>query len=59
MLETFAEDDCCNKRIVKASRDGQLEGKSSWTCPKCGEEWKPRMIGCALHWEPHPLIAVF
>jgi hypothetical protein len=63
MLETFEPDDCC--KIVKASREGQLDGKTEWQCPKCGMNWTPDYLRIdmgepfAKHWMPRPLIAVF
>lgn len=65
LLETFAEDECCRLRILRAAHDGKLHGKDSWTCPKCGTEWRAQYVKldmgepCAKHWEPKPLIAIF
>lgn len=46
--ETFAEDDCCTRRIMKANRNNMAE----WTCPECDTLWRPRMIETLKHWEP-------
>lgn len=54
-LETFQEDACCQKHLMKAKR----ASLDSWTCPKCGCEWKPRMVGNIRHWEVHEVIAIW
>ena len=59
MLNTFQDDPCCDANLVKALRAGELDGVESWTCPKCGCEWKPRIMGNVRHWGPHELIATF
>lgn len=55
-LQTFEPDECCGEGISQAL--GELSG-DSWTCPKCGCEWNPRMVGSVRHWEPHPEVMIF
>ena len=57
-LSTFVPDDCCAKPLGRALASGKLDAAESWSCPKCGCDWKPRMVGEIRHWEPHELIAV-
>jgi hypothetical protein len=68
MLVLFASDDCCGKRILKASRDGALEGVKEWICPKCGCSWQPKQItaistsaesGELIYWAPVPMMVIF
>jgi len=65
MLVTFEPDACCGKAIIKASRDGQLEGKEQWQHSKCGMMWSPEYAFLdtgephTKHWMPRPVIAVF
>ncbi len=47
-LQTVDEDPCCHRRLLRALTKG-LVG-DSWTCPKCGCEWRPMPIGEARHW---------
>ena len=54
MLESFAEDDCCSKRLMKAKRAGD-----SWVCDKCGCEWRARIIEGFKHWEPKEAIMIW
>lgn len=53
--ETFAEDDCCRARLIRADR----AGLASWDCPKCGCVWKWRMVGEVKHWYVDEAIIVF
>lgn len=55
-LHTFEHDDCCGPSLARALRSGDMATAESWTCPNCGEEWKPRTVGQARHWEPHPAV---
>jgi len=51
--EIAEHDDCCNKPFARDSRGGKLAGVRTWTCPKCGCEWKPRDAGAGVrHWIP-------
>jgi hypothetical protein len=56
-MNTFESDPCCNGNLAKDGRAGKLDIVTSWTCPKCGCEWKCRIVGPLRHWEPHELIA--
>jgi len=53
-LETFHDDDCCKKYLIKGPR-----ANAGWICPKCGTQWQPRMIGEIKHWAPVPDIQIF
>jgi len=55
MIDIIHPDDCCNKPMRKAD----LSTIQTWTCPKCGCEWRPRLIRGIRCWEPHELIAIF
>lgn len=57
-LDSYEPDPCCSKHLAKALRTGALKDKDSWVCPKCGCEWKPRMVETVRHWEPNELIEV-
>lgn len=50
---------CCDPRIRKALAKGLLDAVELWACPKCGCEWKPRMVEMIRVWEPHVLIEVW
>jgi hypothetical protein len=51
ILNVIEPDACCSKRFQKAAQKGELEGVTSWTCPKCGVLYKPQMVnGCVRHW---------
>jgi hypothetical protein len=58
MLNSHEPDKCCGKTLGKALLSGALDTAVSWTCPKCGLEWRPRFRGFdqlpdgMLHWEP-------
>ena len=52
-LATHDDDLCCSGRLSKALRAGQLDGKYSWECPKCGVEWRAKRIDGIKHWAPH------
>jgi hypothetical protein len=58
-LQSHVEDECCDGPLNRALRSGSLDTAESWTCPKCGENWKPELIGDLRHWTPRPLVAVF
>ncbi len=65
-LQTYDPDDCCP--IAKAIESGRLDNTDSWTCPKCGMEWR---AGYGVewrdetghrpikHWSPKPVIVIF
>ncbi len=52
-LNTHEPDLCCAKRLSKELRDGKLDGKNSWECPKCGVEWVCDLVGTFRHWRPN------
>jgi hypothetical protein len=52
LTHSFDHDECCGPRIQKASRAGVLASLTSWTCPKCDTEWKPKSAGLFTHWSP-------
>ena len=54
ILETFAEDNCCSRRLQKASRAGLTQ----WNCPECGCDWEPAMVNGVKHWSPKPAFFV-
>jgi hypothetical protein len=67
MLNTFQDDPCCNKPLIRALEE--LEGAFTWICPKCGCEWKAmihhtvtEVVGdqaicdSIKHWTPVPMI---
>jgi hypothetical protein len=58
---TWDEDaSCCGKAIAKAALAGKLNTAESWTCPSCGNEWKPTEIGETMrHWSPVVAMMVF
>jgi len=41
MLHTWAQDDCCARRISKAAGMKLLDTIASWECPNCGTIWEP------------------
>ncbi len=50
-LQTIEPDKCCSKTFAKEARTGSLDDAKSWTCPKCGCEYKPTVIdGAIRHW---------
>ncbi len=53
-LETFQPDDCCQSRLMKANRAGD-----SWSCDKCGQEWRVNIVGGIRHWTPFDEIMVW
>lgn len=50
---------CCDKRIRAAMQRGELDKVDLWTCPACGCDWTPSMIGGIRVWEAHPIVQVF
>lgn len=63
MLQIHSEDPCCQAPLSKALASGALDNAASWECPKCGCEWRPRIvgegIGAVTLWEPHVYCAIF
>jgi hypothetical protein len=68
-LQTFDHDPCCSSRLAAAIKAGELDAKSEWPCPKCGTDWKAKVIDATAigdsvwnvmkHWTPAPYISVF
>ncbi len=58
LLQTHVEDDCCDGPLNRALRSGSLDKADSFTCPKCGEIWKPEIIEGIRHWTPRPVIMI-
>ncbi len=56
-LQTFHDDDCCTSRLMDAV--ALRPGVTAWTCPKCGAEWIPRLVGPVRHWEPRSSVEVW
>lgn len=56
-FQTCEPDPCCAPPLQKAMDAGALDAAETWECPKCGCEWKPRMVGPIRHWEPHVCCA--
>ena len=53
--ETFGEDPCCSRRLMRAQRPSDV-----WECPKCGCTWRARMVGTLKSWTPdEPPVMVF
>ena len=58
MLDTVEPDDGCCKALIKALLKAETP-MDSWTCPKCGVEWAPRIVGDLRHWEAVCPVVVF
>lgn len=68
-LNLFQPDPCCSGPLSAALEDGSLDGKSDWTCPKCGSEWKAEIVihgdktdfpyYAVRHWSVVPVVEVF
>ncbi len=58
LLQTHVEDECCDGPLNRALRSDALDKAESWTCPKCGEIWKPELIEGLRHWSPRPVIMI-
>ena len=53
MIEFMEHDDCCSKRFAAVGRAGTLADADSWTCPKCGCEWRASDVAdTAKTWTP-------
>jgi hypothetical protein len=60
ILNTQEPDTCCSKPWSKAARAGGLDKVELWTCPKCGCQWRARLIdGLIRHWTPEVVIQVW
>lgn len=51
ILDVIEPDACCSKPFQKAALRGNLQGVTSWMCPKCNVTYKPQMVNGAIrHW---------
>jgi hypothetical protein len=57
-LQTHDPCACCGSLLDRALAAGQLDVADSWTCPKCGEAWRPAMVGVVRHWTMHAAYLV-
>jgi hypothetical protein len=48
LLQSIEHDECCSPIFARAARSGGLDKAESWTCPKCGVEYKPTLIEGAI-----------
>ena len=58
MTDTYQDDSCCSKRLAKALL-AATEPLTEWTCPRCGVEYRPRVVGDLRHWEAICPVVVF
>jgi hypothetical protein len=57
VLNVIEPDTCCSPRFSRAARDGSLDNVKSWTCPKCGVEYRPQIVReCVRHWVAHVYV---
>lgn len=45
--------------MAKAARNGKLGSTDTFTCPKCGCQWRAAMVGELRNWEPETMIEIF
>ncbi len=57
MLDLVQPDDCCGARLGVALMEG-LTG-DNWVCPRCGVEWRPRLVEGVRWWEPHEVFEIW
>ena len=55
-LNVIEPDPCCTPRFAKAAPS--LENAESWTCPKCGVEYRPVMVGPVRNWVAHVYVCL-
>jgi hypothetical protein len=54
ILQVMEFDECCSPRFSKQARTGALDKAETWTCPKCGVEYRPTLVdGTVRHWVAH------
>ncbi len=64
MLNSFQVDQaapCCRKRMEEILNDWDsrgLAGLKSWSCGKCGQEWRPYVMADMRHWMPYCPVEV-
>lgn len=56
-LQSYQEDECCGKRIRSFLLKPESLSGSKWECPRCGQQWAPRLQGTLRHW--YPVVATF
>jgi hypothetical protein len=52
LLQTYQDDDCCGRLLVRFLQTTAALQAVSWKCPKCEMEWTHRMHGSVRHWFP-------
>lgn len=59
LLHVGNDDDCCRAPFQRDAREGKLDSRITWDCPKCGTEWKMgRCDGFLYHWTARVPMAV-
>ncbi len=58
-LHFFEQDDCCAPRLTTAAEAGRLDRAESWTCPKCGCEYKASMVDGVKRWHSDEAVELF
>jgi len=60
MLHALDEDanHCCKRKFLKAAGKGELDGKESWTCDRCGCEYHARLGDGLAQWTYYSPIAI-
>lgn len=56
-LQTYEPDPCCGRALARALES--LAAAASWTCPRCGCEWKPTESGGVRHWIPQVDVLIW
>ena len=55
-LNVIESEGCCLKRFAKEA--DKLDSAKSWTCPKCGVEYQPVMVGPVRNWVAHIYVSL-
>jgi predicted RNA-binding Zn-ribbon protein involved in translation (DUF1610 family) len=62
LLNIFAEDSCCARRLSRAIQKGKQQG-DQWECPHCGTEWRAELRESDgtpyRYWKPHCPVVLF
>lgn len=53
------EDPCCGPSLRAAAKRGHLDKGLSFTCGKCGTNWKATRTDNVVDWQPESNIMVF